>query len=95
MRRLNSRALTSAAGGLLVIGALALVGCTPQGNAATTDPGGALLERRCSICHTLDRINSATKDEAGWNATIDRMRTKGAVVSEEEQKALVAYLLSK
>jgi competence protein ComEA len=79
----------------LVLGVLGVAGCAPQATPPASNPGAALVQRRCSICHTVDRINAAQKDEAGWNSTIDRMRSKGAVVSEQEQKDLVAYLVSK
>lgn len=95
MRRSDRRVISVILGGILASGALLVVGCSPQGSAAATTPGGALLQRRCSICHTLERIDKAQKDEAGWNATIDRMRGKGAVVTEQEQKALVEFLLSR
>jgi len=80
----------------LMIWLLAAPGCTPQGSAPDASSAGAtVVSRRCSICHTLDRVESAKKDEAAWNATIDRMRAKGAVVSAEEQAQIVAYLLGR
>ena len=79
---------------ILVVGALGVAGCAPQGSAPSSG-SSSLLKRRCTICHTIDRINAVKKDEAGWNMTIDRMRTKGAVVSEQEQQELVAYLVSR
>jgi len=80
----------------LAVGALALAGCTPQGSAPdTSSAGAAVVQRRCAVCHTLDRVESAKKDEAAWNATIDRMRTKGAVVSAAEQAQIIEYLLSR
>lgn len=94
MSRIGTRAVTHAVSIALVGAALSLVACAPAASTTKTDAGAALLERRCSVCHTLDRVTSAQKDEAGWNATIDRMRANGAVVSEQEQKDLVAYLLS-
>jgi hypothetical protein len=34
----------------------------------------ATMEKRCSRCHTLDRIAGARKDAAGWLATVNRMK---------------------
>ena len=83
-------------GASLVVGALALVGCTPQGSAPdASSAGAAVVKQRCSVCHTLERVESAKKDEAAWNVTIDRMRTKGAVVSAEEQTQIIEYLLNR
>jgi len=83
-------------GAVCVIGVIAIAGCTQQGSAPDAgSEGAAIVQRRCSVCHTLDRVESAKKDEAGWNTTIDRMRTQGAVVSAEEQAQIIAYLLSR
>lgn len=96
MSALSTRRMRPIVWACCIIGIVALVGCTPQGTTSDTGtPGAAMLKRRCSVCHTLDRVESAKKDEAGWNATIDRMRTKGAVVSAEEQAQIIAYLLSR
>jgi len=95
MIRLSPRYTGRFAATALVLGVLGVAGCAPQATPEASNPGAALLERRCSVCHTLERIDSAQKDEAGWNSTIDRMRNKGAVVSEQEQKDLVAYLFGR
>jgi hypothetical protein len=54
--------------------------------------GEALVLERCTVCHDTARIENATKDEAGWTETVDRMIKNGAVLSEEERAAVIAYL---
>ena len=79
-----------------MLAALAIAGCAPTANTSGASSDAAtLVERRCSVCHSLDRVNDAKKDEAGWNSTVDRMRSNGAVVSEAEQKTIVAYLAAR
>jgi len=96
MNRSSARSARGLLGASLAIGAIALVGCTPQGSAPdASSAGAAVVQRRCAVCHTLDRVESAKKDEKAWNATIDRMRTKGAVVSAEEQAQIIEYLMSR
>jgi cytochrome c553 len=56
--------------------------------------GEALVQERCSVCHGLDRVNSASKDEAGWTSTVDRMISKGANLNEDERAAVIEYLAS-
>jgi cytochrome c5 len=63
--------------------------------AATTvdDAGGdGLLQEKCTPCHTLARVDAVTQDFDGWLATIDRMVTNGAVVSDAEREMLATYL---
>jgi mono/diheme cytochrome c family protein len=69
---------------------------TPQTTAitgATSAPdGAALLEERCSVCHSADRARQAKKTSDEWEATVTRMVSKGAQLTEPEQAVLVAYL---
>jgi len=54
--------------------------------------GEALLNERCSTCHSTDRVTSASKTVDEWVSTIDRMISKGAELSEAERDILAAYL---
>ncbi len=63
----------------------------PQGQPATLD-GESLVAERCSTCHSLSRIQQASKTGAEWQATVARMVGKGARLSAEEQAAVIQYL---
>jgi hypothetical protein len=54
--------------------------------------GTALMQERCSSCHTTGRITSksATLDE--WTATVDRMISKGAQLDSVERDTLIQFL---
>lgn len=53
----------------------------------------ALMQKKCSRCHTLDRVIGARKDAAGWSSTINRMRAlPGSHISEDEAKTILSYL---
>jgi len=55
----------------------------------------ALMQRRCSRCHNLDRVVGAKKDARAWLATVDRMRgLPGSGISESDEKIILSYLLS-
>lgn len=64
----------------------------PSPTAAPALNGQALVEERCTACHTLDRVKQSRKSEADWKATVERMVRKGAVLSAEEIEAVVRYL---
>ena len=79
--------------GLLLVTGLLATGCASKSTPITgDDPGAKLVQSKCTLCHTLDRVEKAEKDTAGWNATVDKMRGKGAVVSESEQEQIVTFL---
>lgn len=69
--------------------------------AATEDAGGdtgmldgnALVDERCTVCHSRERIDAADKDEAGWTETVDRMISNGAQLNDEERAAVIQYLV--
>ena len=54
--------------------------------------GNALVEVRCTVCHSRSRIDNAQKDQAGWTATVDRMIGHGAQLNPAERDAVIAYL---
>jgi hypothetical protein len=58
---------------------------------ATTD-GEALLQDRCTVCHSLSRVENASKTAEGWESTVNRMVDYGAELSAEELEFLVQYL---
>ena len=53
---------------------------------------GGYLTATCTLCHSLDRIETARFDESRWRATVTNMRARGAPVAEENVDALVNYL---
>jgi hypothetical protein len=54
--------------------------------------GKTLLEERCTACHTLDRVESASKSAAGWGLNVREMVGKGAKLNASEQEVLIDYL---
>lgn len=84
---------------LVAIMATACGGGAPAGGAQepATGPldGEALLQERCTVCHNLNRVDSATYDRAGWEAAVDRMIGRGAQLTEEERATLIDYLVSR
>jgi len=65
----------------------------PPAEETAGDLGGEeLLEARCTRCHSLDRVKTASKTQAEWEATVERMRGKGAELTDEEADILSEYL---
>src|SRR4051812_9691503 len=55
----------------------------------------ALMQKKCSRCHTLDRVIGARKDAKGWSATINRMRAlPGSHISEDDATTILNYLVA-
>jgi cytochrome c5 len=54
--------------------------------------GEALLQERCTECHSLSRTTSASKSREQWEQTVTRMVDYGAALSDEEQAGLIEYL---
>ena len=67
--------------------------CSHSERYGRTLDGEALVAERCTVCHSRERIDAADKDEAGWTTTVERMIGNGAVLSDEEKAAVIAYLV--
>ncbi len=76
---------------LLVIMAWA---CKHPEKTVTSDAEG-LIQERCTKCHTLAPIQKAKKTPEEWEKTVQRMRLKGAKLSDEEAKIVIQYLSEK
>jgi glyoxylase-like metal-dependent hydrolase (beta-lactamase superfamily II) len=60
--------------------------------AAAVDPTAALLSSACSGCHNLLRVQNKKATEDEWTSTVERMKGKGAELSDEETQTLIDYL---
>ena len=83
---------------LIVLAGMMLVSCSSGSSTASGSSGGsasngqALMQDRCSVCHSLSRVVSAHHTAAEWKITVDRMINQGAQLSPQEEQALIAYL---
>jgi hypothetical protein len=65
---------------------------TQTGGAATVDVD-ALIRDRLQNHHVIDWIYNAQHTREEWNATLDRMNTRGANISDTEKQIIIDYLL--
>ena len=86
------RARLSAGWAMIVIVMLVVAACGGSSAEEATLSGEELLEARCTDCHGLAQVTSATKTEAEWLSTVDRMIGLGATLNEAEKDTLVSYL---
>ena len=76
---------------LSLLGAFSLISA-PHMKAADSD-AKALFEKRCSICHSIDRPLSNTKSGEEWRQTVMRMKAHaGDRISDEEAEIIITYL---
>jgi len=59
---------------------------TPALNAAL------LIQERCSVCHSLERIITARHTAAEWKTLVATMIGRGAILNLDEENAVVSYL---
>ena len=58
----------------------------------STLDGQTLMQQRCSVCHSLDRVTTAHKSLDQWTVSVQRMIAHGAQLNAQEEQTLVAYL---
>jgi hypothetical protein len=61
-------------------------------SSAGSSDGQTLLQERCSVCHSTERITGAHKTADQWTSTVERMISHGAQLTTQEQQTLVDYL---
>ena len=61
-------------------------------SASAQSVAATMVEKKCSKCHNLNRINKASKDAVAWEKTVDRMIKKGSLISPEEKDSIIKYL---
>ena len=54
--------------------------------------GAALLDSRCTVCHSKVKVTGKHKSQSEWKRTVESMVLRGAILTPEEQAILVAYL---
>jgi Photosynthetic reaction centre cytochrome C subunit len=68
-------------------------GAAPAGKAASDAVAANLVNTVCASCHTLERVNNKKGDSDAWTTTVNRMKDKGAAVTDEQVPLLVEYLI--
>lgn len=76
---------------LLVLG-LVLAACGGAKDPASDLDGKALAEERCTVCHNLQTVTSASKSGDAWKSTVERMIGKGAQLNDAEKAAVIDHL---
>lgn len=74
---------------IMSVAPLALADGTGEG--LDMEKARATFERRCSVCHSIDRPLGKNKDRDGWEATVKRMAGKLAF-PVQEQEMIIDYL---
>jgi len=76
---------------LAACGGTGVPATTAPSQPGTSDPA-ALLEARCSVCHSPTRATGATHTRVEWDQIVSNMIGKGAQLDDAEKAALVEYL---
>ena len=76
-----------------VILAQAPDGAAPTGKAGPDAVAANLVNTACASCHSLERVNNKKGDSDAWTTTVNRMKDKGAAVTDEQVPQLVEYLM--
>jgi cytochrome c5 len=61
--------------------------------AAPVEPGKQILDMTCTACHNLNRVSSKNLSREDWQVIVDRMKGKGAELSDDDTATLLDYLL--
>lgn len=72
---------------------LAVSGMSAYSATETSPDAKDLFEKKCSVCHSVDRPKSKKKTVNEWETTVMRMiNSNGAKIAGEEAKVIIDYL---
>ncbi len=57
-------------------------------------PGKEVVESRCTACHDLERIATATRTKADWDRIVTNMVARGATATPDEVRTILSYLIA-
>lgn len=77
---------------LAAIGLLSVSGLFAHTEGKSEVDTEALFEKKCSICHSIDKPKSTKKTKKGWGKTVKRMKKNGCPITDEEAKIIIDYL---
>jgi len=78
---------------IILMGAfLAACGSSNSTGSSSDSAGQTLMQARCSVCHSVNRVESAHHTAAEWKVTVERMINKGAQLTPQEEQTLISYL---
>lgn len=94
----STRVMVGCAG--LLVASLLVVSCSSGSGASAdnaggrdvTDPAKTLVDSKCSMCHSLDRVYSANKTREQWDTTMTRMKANGLVITDVDYASILDYL---
>lgn len=58
----------------------------------TSGPGAALTAQKCQVCHELAHVTRSRLSRGEWVDNLQRMRERGAPLTDAEVEVIVAYL---
>jgi glyoxylase-like metal-dependent hydrolase (beta-lactamase superfamily II) len=61
--------------------------------APPVDPARRILDMACTLCHNLNRVQNKNLPQAEWVTIVQRMRDKGAELSDDDTSMLIEYLV--
>ena len=51
-----------------------------------------MVQQRCTVCHSITRVESAHHSASQWQSIVDSMIRRGAQLTPEEETVVVNYL---
>jgi hypothetical protein len=95
-RKLRVRDIRQAPdGSIYILSSAGLSRLTPRapGRQISSSGGRLVLDKNCTTCHDLDRVQSLNLSKIGWQGVVDRMKNRGLEISADDTSALLDYLV--
>jgi glyoxylase-like metal-dependent hydrolase (beta-lactamase superfamily II) len=61
--------------------------------AAAAPAGRQILDRTCTVCHNLNRVENKKLNQVDWRTIVTRMKDRGAEISDTDLDVVLEYLV--
>jgi hypothetical protein len=75
-----------------LVATVVVTGCGSAGASVAPTDGAGLVNAMCGRCHPLQRVEAAHKNRDAWTATVERMRSHGVSLTDQQAASIVDYL---
>jgi cytochrome c5 len=79
---------------MVLISACSSGGSSPTTAAMTDTEMKALIDERCSPCHSVSIVYNSSYSQSQWSTVFDQMIARGANVSADEKTIMIDWLVA-
>lgn len=79
---------------VIIVGILAACAQTAETPSIEKSEAEILIDERCGICHSANKVYNENLSQDEWSAVFDKMIANGANIDDTEKTLMIEWLVS-